>query len=141
MILAFGCGYQPIFSSKDIKFSIDQMEVDGDEKLNRAILKKLQNYKKNSSSINLYNLKITTKKNKFITSKDTKGNPKTFRIEIINELSVLTNKKVIANKIFKESQNYNNKSSKFELNEFEEKTVNNLIEKISENIIIFLQSL
>ena len=101
----------------------------------------MQNYQKKSNSTNLYNLKITTKKNKFISSKDTKGNPKTFRIEVINELSVLTNNKVTANKIFKESQNYNNKSSKFELNEFEEKTLNNLIEKISENIIIFLQSL
>ena len=141
LILTFSCGYQPIFSSKDIKFSIGQIEVDGDEKLNRIILKDLQNYQKKSNSTNLYNLKITTKKNKYISSKDTKGNPKTFRIEVINELSVLTNNKVTANKIFKESQNYNNKSSKFELNEFEEKTLNNLIEKISENIIIFLQSL
>ena len=62
LILTFSCGYQPIFSSKDIKFSIGQIEVDGDEKLNRIILKDLQNYQKNSNSTNLYNLKITTKK-------------------------------------------------------------------------------
>tara|TARA_Y100000590_G_scaffold17258_1_gene20684 strand:- start:338 stop:793 length:456 start_codon:yes stop_codon:yes gene_type:complete len=140
-ILIVGCGYQPIFSSKDVNFSIGKIEVKGNEKLNRILIKNLQNYKKISKGTKLYDLKIITEDKKIISSKNTKGDPKTFRIEIINELEVLNNNILISKKIFKENQNYNNKSSKFELNEYEEKTLNNLVEKISEDIIIFLQSL
>ena len=139
--LTLSCGYQPIYSGKDLKFSIGQIEVIGNKKLNIVILKNLQNYKSISKGTKLYDLKIITKDEKIISSKDTKGDPKTFRIELISELNVLNNNQKISSRIFKESQNYNNRSSKFDLKEFEEKTLNNLIEKISGDIIIFLQSL
>jgi len=140
-IFIFGCGYQPIFSDQNIKFSIGQIDVNGNDKLNIALLKNLENYKNTSKGTKLYDLIITTEYKKFISSKDTRGNPKTFRIEIINELKVLNNNELMIAKIFKETQNYDNKSSKFELKQYEENTTKNLIKKISEDIIIFLQTL
>ena len=140
-IFIFGCGYQPIFSDKNIKFSIGQIDVNGNDKLNRALLKNLENYKKTSKGTKLYDLIITIEYKRFISSKDTKGNPKTFRMEITNELKVLNNNELMIAKIFKKTQNYDNKSSKFELKQYEENTTKNLIEKISEDIITFLQTL
>ena len=140
-IFIFGCGYQPIFSDKNIKFSIGQIDVNKNDKLNRVLLKNLENYKKTSKGTKLYDLIIATEYKKFISSKDTKGNPKTFRMEITNELKVLSNNELMIVKIFKGTQNYDNKVNKFELKQYEENTTKNLIEKISGDIIIFLQTL
>ena len=86
-------------------------------------------------------LEINTKIEKFVSSKDTQGNPKTFRIELSTMLKIYDSKKLIFTNNFLEISNYNNMSSKFDLKTYENKIENNLLEKISEDIIIFLETL
>ena len=90
---------------------------------------------------NKIELEIHSKINKTTTSKDTKGNPKTFRIEIISQIKVIEGKKINLDKIFSKSSNYNNSSKKFELSQYEENIKINLIDKISEDIVGYLQAL
>ena len=135
-----GCGYSPIFSSKNSNFSIDELSFSGDTKLNKIIDGKLNNYK-GSSGAKKFSLKMETFLNKEIASKDTKGNPKTYRISLKSNISTKDLNNNIKKKSFFKSVDYNNRSNKSELKKYENETSKNLAEKISEEIIIYLQSI
>ena len=134
------CGYQPLYSNKTANFYIYKINSFGDEKINKALINKLELYKDKNSNKKI-ELEINSKINKTTTSKDTKGNPKTFRIEIISQIKVIKEEKINLDKIFSKSTNYNNSSKKFELKQYEENLKINLIDKISEDIIGYLQTL
>ena len=144
LILSFffivSCGYQPLYSNKETNFDIYKINSFGNEKINKALINKLELYKDNNSNKKI-ELEINSKINKTTTSKDTKGNPKTFRIEIISQIKVIKEEKINLDKIFSKSTNYNNSSKKFELKQYEENIKINLIDKISEDIVDYLQTL
>ena len=144
LILSFlfivSCGYQPLYLNKEANFYIYKINSFGDEKINKALINKLELYKDKNSNKKI-ELEINSKINKTTTSKDTKGNPKTFRIEIISKIKVIEEEKINLNKIFSKSSNYNNSSKKFELKQYEENLKINLIDRISEDIVGYLQTL
>ena len=144
LILSFffivSCGYQPLYSNKTANFYIYKINSFGDEKINKALINQLELYKDKNSNKKI-ELEINSKINKTTTSKDTKGNPKTFRIEIISQIKVIKEEKINLDKIFSKSTNYNNSSKKFELKKYEENLKINLIDKISEDIVGYLQTL
>ena len=144
LILSFlfivSCGYQPLYSNKVTNFNIYKINSFGDEKINKTLINKLELYKDKNSNKRI-ELEINSKINKTTTSKDTKGNPKTFSIEIISEIKVIEEEKINLNKIFSKSSNYNNSSKKFELKQYEENLKINLIDKIYEDIVGYLQTL
>ena len=144
LILSFffivSCGYQPLYSNKATNFYIYKINSFGDKIINKALINRLEIYK-NTNSNKKIELEINSKINKTTTSKDTKGNPKTFRIEIISKIKVIKEEKINLDKIFSKSTNYNNSSNKFELNQYEENLKINLIDKISEDIVGYLQTL
>ena len=144
LILSFffivSCGYQPLYSNKETNFYIYKINSFGDKIINKALINRLKIYKDKNSN-NKIELEINSKINKTTTSKDTKGNPKTFRIEIISQIKVIKEEKINLDKIFSKSTNYNNSSKKFELNQYDENLKINLIDKISEDIVNYLQTL
>ena len=87
-----GCNYEPIYSLKNEKFSIGNLQSTGDKKINKLLTKKLEIYKNNDSNKIKYNLNITSEIIKSTASKDKKGNPTTFtltltiRIEVKNSM-------------------------------------------------------
>ena len=114
------CGYKPIFSSNQKNFTITDMVYLGDSKINSSIKNTLDIYKERQNEDKIYNLEIFTKFNKNITSKNSKGDPSSFVIEISLDLKVFENNKLLITKNFLESFNYNNTSQKFELKQYEE---------------------
>ncbi len=134
-----GCGYSPIFSKKT-NFSIVELAVTGDKKINKIIIGKLNNYKK-SRGEKSFSVIISNSIDKQISSKDPKGNPKTFKINVVSKVKVSNSKDEINETIFSKSINYNNKSNKFDLKKYEDETIENFGNKISEEIIIYLQSI
>ena len=134
------CGYTPTFSKKNSNFSIIEIEASGNQKLNKIISNKLKVYK-NLKSIKSYSIIIDTNLKKEISSKNTKGNPKTFRMSIDVRINVKDNKDNLNEKIFSRSTNYNNNSNKSKLRREENKKAKNLTEKIAEEVIIYLQSI
>jgi len=143
LILLFflsGCGYSPIFSSKNSNFSIYELSASGNNKLNKIIISRLNNYK-GSDSAKKYSISIETNLSKAISSKDSKGNPKSYRINMVSNILVKDLNGVIKNKSFSKSVDYNNKSDKSDLKKYENETSKNLADKISDEIIIYLQSI
>ena len=143
LILLFfipSCGYSPIFSNKDSNFVIYELSVSGNSKLNKIINSKLNNYKGSDSQKKL-SLTIETNLNKEVASRDSKGNPKTYRINLETNISIKDLNGNVINKSFSKSINYNNRNNKSKLKRYENETSKNLAEKISDEIIIYLQSI
>ena len=143
LILLFfvsGCGYNPIFSNKNSNFAIYEISASGNSKLNKIINNRLNNYK-GSDGIKKFSINLETSLNKNISSKDSKGNPKTFRLTIESNVLVKDIDGNTKNKLFLKSTDYNNKNNKSELKKYENETSKNLAEKVAEEIITYLQSI
>ncbi len=139
------CGFEPIHSIKNIdsnnNFSIGSIGFSGENKINNALKSKLFNYLNKDEKIIQLDLTINSIVQKKITSKNKKGNPETFLMEIIINLEVFKDSELVSNKIFKEDFEYNNKSSQFELEKYEKNIQNNLSQKLFEYIIRHLYSI
>ena len=144
-LLLLNCGYEPIYSKKKINsnynFSINTINLIGDNKVNQILknkIKKILNKEKKSPGLNL---NLNSRIEKVVTSKNKKGNPITFSIEIIINLEVFENGISKGKTNFKEKFEYNNKSNKFDLNKYEKNIKDNLISELSNKIIKYLHSL
>ena len=144
-LLLLSCGYEPIYSKKYINnnynFSIKNINFIGDNKVNKILknkLKRILDKKKKSTELNL---NIDSRIEKVITSKNKKGNPLGFLIKIIINLEVYEDKILKNKRSFEERFEYNNKSNKFDLKQYEKKIKDNLISKLSDEIIRYLNSL
>ena len=81
-VLLMGCGFKSVLNDNSINFSIENVIPSGNKNINDNILSSLVNYINNPEKEEKYYLKINSIENRNVTSKDTKGDPKTFRIEI-----------------------------------------------------------
>ena len=140
-LLLLSCGYKPIFSSSKANFSITEIKLFGDIKIGSKIKKNLNIYKNIENKNIFYNLKINSDQKKNIVSKDAKGDPKIFEIQILVDLTILENNKIKNKKNFKESFHYNNSSNKFDLKQYERNIEDNLIKKIITKITLYLYSI
>ena len=132
--LITGCSYEPILSKKKFEFSIEKIEFKGDKEINYFIEKKLKNLK-NPKYNNKYYLQIENSKLKNIISKDTKGDPSKLEIIIVSSFKISNSEKLLLEKKLKVKNNYNNISDKLQLKKYESIIIENLSNKISDNII------
>ena len=136
------CGYAPLYSvNNNINFTIKKINITGDRDLNQNIVNQLNNVKsKDENNNRIYNLTIKTKIERIVTSKDSKGNPKTYKM--ISTISLKTVKDGKDYSISLDSiENYNDISSKFELESFERNLKKNNASKITQEIIVYLTTL
>mgnify|MGYP006110290753 FL=1 len=143
LITLSGCGFNPIYTNKNIaNIKINKVVTVGNKKINRELLS-LLNIKKTDQIKDSYVLNIETKKIKQITAKDKSGNVSIFNIYLE---AVITLKKPlgengnIKTKTFSSNFSYNNQKNKFELSREEDNIETNLIENIARKIILFIYS-
>ena len=143
--LLLSCGYEPMYSKKKINsnynFSINTINYIGDNKVNQILknqLQKILNKQKKSSELNL---NLNSRIEKSVTSKNKKGNPIRFSIKIMTNLEVFESEILKNKKEFAEKFEYDNKSNKFGLKQYEKNIKDNLISELSYKIIKYLNSL
>ncbi len=144
-LILLSCGYEPIYSKKQINnnynFSINSINYIGDNRVNEILKNKLKkNLNKEKKSTDL-NLNLNSRVEKVVTSKDKKGNPTKFLIKIIINLEVFESEILKDEKNFEEKFEYNNRSNKFDLKQYEKNIKDNLISELSNRIIRYLNSL
>jgi len=139
-IFIVGCGYQPLFNAQKLNFSINKIEYEKN-KLNRVIAKELTTYQNKKNVEQKYNLKIFSYENKKVTLKDKKGDPSNLRLSLSTEIKVFDNQKLIFEKKYDESFEYQNSSKKFELRKYEDKIRQSMLGQISSQIINDLYSI
>jgi len=141
-LLLLSCGYEPIHSKKQINnnynFSIKTINFIGDNKVNQILKNKLKKYLNKENKSNEINLMLNSKVEKTVRSKDKKGNPIGFSIKIMINLEVFKSKILKGEKNFERNFEYNNKSNKFELLQYEKNIKDNLISELSNEIIKYL---
>ena len=135
------CGYTPIYSSKNNNFNIEISQKDRN-KLNSKIENNIKKYS-NQNSENTIKLEISSNKKINVTSKDSKGDPSKFQMTITLNINILSknNYKINKTKSFFSSFNYNNNSNKFSLKQYEKEIEDILINKITEESIMYLAEL
>ena len=141
-LFLYACsGYTPVFSKKT-NYKFNSIELNGEKRLNQILyrnIKSLEN--ENAENILFLNLKINTQKTKKIHSKDAKGDPNKYKMEIQTSLEVDLNNSKAGKKDFIVSEIYDDFDSQFELNKYEKKIMGIMTERLSEKIIIYLRTL
>ena len=141
LLLINSCGYQPIYTDKNINFSIKEINSINNNRLIILLKNNLNMYSNTKNEDKNYLLNVEVERKIITTSKDTAGNPKTYFMEIIAKIEVQENYVEITKKNFVEKFNYNTQENKFNLRQYEENIEENLIRKISENIILYLSTI
>jgi hypothetical protein len=139
-LLLSQCGYETIYSSKNIKFNIKEVKIENNFNIGRQIKNRFEVFSSDSPNNVSYTLKINSYFNKTTASKDKQGNPKTFNLSVIVNVTFIDNKNIERNKSFVENINYNNDENKFSLKQYENSLIENLTDKIVDNLLIYLQS-
>jgi hypothetical protein len=138
IIFMQSCGYQPIYLSKnnlDLKFT--EIQLEGDVRISNQIVKILS-IKEEKSTLEQKKILIESLYNINETSKNSKGQVETYETIINVKITITENNKIKKTKEFNIDTTYNNKDNKFELSQLQTEIKNNLIIKISEEIILFL---
>jgi len=135
------CGYNPIYLKKNnSEFFINNIEQIGNKNINRKIIS-LVNLQINKNQKNAYNLTLSSNNLVETIAKDKSGDPTIFRTTVtvqlylkdpIDESKVIKTKKFIANFVYKNMKN------KFNLKQYQKSVQDNLINKISEEITVFI---
>ena len=130
------CSYKPIFLEKDYDFEIKEVLPRGDKNINRIIESKLNFIKSsNENKKKRYTIEINSSKNREIVSKDSKGDPLKFELNILVEYKIMNNNDLLLNNKIEKNNVYNNNSDQFELEQTEGIILENLAGGISDNII------
>lgn len=138
IFLLSSCGYQPLYSNKNSnKFTFKEIEFLGDKGINQNLIS--STFLKQDKQNFIYD-KLVLKNNKEIieTSKNSKGQPESYRMIIDLEVTLINEGETIKKKIFSEEFSYKNSDNKFDLYEYEISVQNSLINKITEELIIYL---
>lgn len=130
-------GYEPIFSSKDFKYSFDEIIIDENNNISKKLYRKLISF--SSQNKEKIKLKIISKDNETVLSKDSKGDPLIFEIDIqvLIDVEFSNKEKRIFN--FNEKFSFNNQTNKFELNQYKNTIKENLIDKVFDKFILQLR--
>ena len=140
LLLFAQCDYKPIYSQNNQNFGIKIIEFN-ENRTNKILGTRLENYSYKKSKNLLYELKLLTSENKLILSKDTRGDPLLLGLKINLKIEVYEKNIVISKKEYSEQFNYQNLSKKFELNSYESEIRSNIYNKIISKILIDLANL
>ena len=140
LLLFTQCDYQPIYSQNNKNFGIKIIEFN-ENRSNKVLSTRLENYSYKKNNIYLYELKLQTSENKLILSKDTKGDPLLFSLKINLKIDIYEKDKLISKKEYIEQFNYRNSSKKFELDRYENEIRKNIYDKMISKILIDLANL
>ena len=131
------CGFEPIFSKKNSEIVINELQLNGDKGINRKIISNLNIKEKNQSELG-YILILDSNKIIEVVSKDKSGNASIYKTTLNVDIALRKEDELIKDKKFNLSFTYNNIKNKFDLSEYQRNIEANLINKITEEILIFL---
>lgn len=134
------CGFNPIFSSKNMVVSIGRIEAENTQ-LNSEISKALRQISLQNQLEKKIDIRISSEKNILIKSKDKSGNPKIFELVINLEIEILNPSYNNLKKEFIKRISYKNNDDKFKLSEYQKELESSFVKELVMDIINFLSSL
>ena len=142
-VLTISCGYEAMHSKNKLSntnFSISKISFEGDREMNIKIQEKLSRYSLSKKERDFI-IKITSLAEKNIYSKDSKGNPSIFEINL-KVLTLVNIKDGTKTTIpFEKSFKYNTNEDNFELKRYEREIKLNLTKTIINDLVFKLSGL
>ena len=143
LIIVFlsGCGYTPLYSSKDSNYKLISLKSNINNNLTNYIQNSIDVLSNENAGKEL-NINFDYIEEISIILKDAKGNPSKNRLNVIIDLSIFDVKNnLISSRKFSENFEYNIDDNKFNLKQYEKNIKINLIEDITQQILEFLANL
>ena len=138
LLFLTSCGYQPLYSGKNTSdFLFNKILLEGNKNINRKIISTLS-FKEVPDNFDYDELIIISNKKIVETSKNSKGQVNSYRTEINVEFKIVNNNEIMRQKNFSKDFSYNNLDNKFDLTSYQDDVENNLVNKIIEELIIFI---
>jgi len=139
LILMTACGYQPIYNKIILEYKFYEIDLQGDQTINNKIINTLKITQSNEVKF-FDKLTINSSKNIQETSKNSRGQVETYRSNFNVEVSIIRDNKIIKKQNFNENFSYDNKTSKFELIQYQIEVENIILNKIINDLVLFLNS-
>ena len=146
MLLIFinGCsGYKPIFSSTNLEFDIANYSLENDKTLGKKIYLKLQRASKlneNNENVRKIDILIKASQNKKATAKDSSGKILQYKISLNFDIKIkdyLTEDEIL-NETYSSSFSYKIQDQYSDTLKLEERSINQLVDKTYQQILIKL---
>ncbi len=141
LILLSSCGYKVLNNVDNTNFEIVEIDAIGNDKINNKLKKFFSRYKNKDNSSRLFNVELNSAFTKKVTSKNSAGEDASFSMKIKVKLIFKENDQNIKSGTFEKNTNYNNLDSKFELKQYENVLINNLVDEIIVEINSFLRTI
>ena len=143
VILSNCAGYEPIFTTKNLDFKVSNYEIEGNKNLGKKIYSKIYGISKpknTNNDIKELSIYINVKKDKAPTSKSSSGKILEYNISLNSQIKIneYASDKVILNKSFNVSERYKAQAQYSDTIKLENKTVENLIERIYQTLLVEL---
>ena len=129
------CGYTPIFSKKDVNFSIENIKFLGDKDVKEKINNSLSNYKNKPNKEKKVSIIVNSSKKINVASKNSKGEAQTNKINIDTNVKIILSKNNFVVKNFSKSSIYAVIDRKSEQKLIENKLTENLSSEIAQQIV------
>ena len=140
-ILLTGCGFKPIYSAKSSNFNVIEITNLNKNKNSFSIEQTVMSLS-NQESMQKIKLEFDYKETIDTILKDSRGDPSKKKLSITINLIVKDVKDIILNtKIFNEEFSYDVQSDKFSMTQYENNIIENLSNKISNDIVFLLNTL
>ena len=140
-IMLTNCGFKPIYGSKRTNFEIIEFKNKNENKNSFAIEQTIMSIS-NQEAKRKIKLEIDYKKAISTVLKDNKGNPSKNKLSINVDLKVKNERdNVLVIKSFNEEFNYDVQSNKFNMSQYVNNLIDNVNNKISDDIIFLLGTL
>ena len=138
LFLISQCGYQPIYSNNSQKnFEFFEIITQGEKDINRTIINSISlREDKNNKLLNEFWLKTFFTIDE--TSKNSKGQIRSYRSSIFAEVILKKDEDIVKKKNFSKEFSYNNLANKFELVEYQNDIKDRLTSEVIEEIFLFL---
>ena len=140
-ILLNNCGFKPIYSSKDSNFQVIEITNKNKNKNSFAIEQMVMSLS-NQKALRKIKLEFDYKESIETILKDNKGDPAKKKLSITVNLKIKSEiDNILTTKNFNEEFSYNVQNDKFTMAQYEDNIINNLSNKISNDIIFLLGTL
>ena len=134
------CGYEKVYSSKNLDFSIKNIKKENNT-INNELSSALLGLLSKRTSDNAFDLEIQTIRSTEIKSKDSKGDPSVYVLKLETRVIVKNMANEEYTNVFYEEMNYNNDDDKFELSQYINEIEKILIKEKVKKIVDYLTNL
>ena len=129
------CGYTPIFSKKEVNFTIENINFLGNKDVKEKINHSLSNYRNKPNKEKKVSLIVNSSKKINVASKNSKGEAQTNKISINVSVKIILSENNFLIKSFNKSSIYAVIDRKSEQKSIENKLIENLSNEIGLQII------